>query len=169
MQMADSNSSKIFHSLATLLLLLCFAITAFGQAAAPAITTTRIPGSVTGSQVPDSVAYRMVFLSLSFATTPTKSDLLVQQSVLTATGLKDADATALLRATADFKTKYASLYSQLGTSMLPSAQSFRTMRDGLVQGVLANLQRDLSPDGLTAFSAYVANEKNHIETVPELN
>jgi hypothetical protein len=165
--MIQMTRLKVAQRVGSALLLLSFA--SAQTTTTPTTSQVRMPGAVTGAQVPDSVAYRMVFLSLSVPVKPTKDDLAIQKSIAASIGLNEADTAALLLDVSDFKTKYADFYAQLGTSMIPTALAFRSRRDGLVQEGRSDLQSHLSSAGLAGLDAFVVREKNRIETVPEQN
>lgn len=125
------------------------------------------PGSVTGDAVPDSVAYRMVFISLSVPANPSASDTAAQASKVNAIGLSPVDSTALVADVSGFVGAYSSIYQQWKTKTLPAGASASSQRDGLINSIKASLQHDMSAAGWTAFSAYVTNQKVRIHTVPE--
>jgi hypothetical protein len=124
-----------------------------------------IPGSVTGAQVPDSVAYRMVFLALSTPRSPTPTDLTVQKGYASAIGLSDEDVVALLKDTKNFRNDYAVAYAQVDDARPYTLPVFLARRVDLVTETHASLVRDLTPDGMAAFEAFVQGEKDRIETV----
>jgi hypothetical protein len=59
--------SRVTQFVSVLFLLACVG----GVSAQTTSTVTHLPGAVTGTQVPDSVPYRMVFISLSLPANPT--------------------------------------------------------------------------------------------------
>jgi hypothetical protein len=107
--------------------LVLFSVVCFAQKA---------PLEVTGPSIPDSVAYRLVFLSLSLPDSVSPLDVLALNQRLSNWGLGDVDKTEVIQAATDFKAAYQGL--------TPSGTDFQSARAGLVSATLIRLQQRLT-------------------------
>jgi hypothetical protein len=127
---------------------------------------------VTGDQVPDLVAARMVIHSFSLPSNPPMTDIQSRQSLIGAVvGLTADDATIVEQAidaglSGNFQDAYVSICtaSQNGTI---SSTSYKQQRDALVTSIQNNVHAQISADGWSKLSAFVTAQKQFIFTVLE--
>lgn len=117
-----------------------------------------VDGSVNPNLIPDRTAYRLVLISLMLPTSPSEHDLARQKAHLLQIGLSSADQTILVQAVAAFATSY-SAWEQAPAHTDDQAWA-------IVQNTRAQLQTQLSPDGNSKFSAYVALAKRRMIAKP---
>jgi len=165
---------KVFLGLA---LLCAGACSLFGQ------TTQTLcdlfPNCVTGSAVPDDVAYQLVFLSAAVPNNPTQEQLKRQQNIIAAIGLTDDDAAFLTSSLVGFRDSYINLYTSFVADIVNGADFnirgnlFLAERAALVSKVQTTLQNGLSPSdpsvgtdgGYAILDSFVQGSKVHMETV----
>ncbi|MDE3111264.1 MAG: hypothetical protein KGL02_15175, partial [Acidobacteriota bacterium] len=117
-----------------------------------------IDGSVNPSLIPDRTAYRLVFISLTLPASPSQHDLARQKAHLLQIGLSSADQTTLIQAVATFATSYSAWQQAPGHT---DDQAWT-----IVQNTRSALQAQLTGDGNSKFSAYVALAKTHMIAKP---
>lgn len=117
-----------------------------------------IDGSVSPNLIPDRMAYRLVFISLTLPASPSQHDLARQKAHLLQIGLSSADQTILLQAIAAFATAYSSWEQAAGHT---DDQAW-----AIVQNTRNALESQLSADGNSKFSAYVALAKRQMIAKP---
>jgi len=125
-----------------------------------------IDGSQHPELIPDSIAYRLYFITV--ASMPAN----VQRSQLTSAGLSPTEVQAASKILADFKTAWDGLrngYNQSvaaseSTGVPPNGGQFALQRDVLVANTRAALQKVLSASGMQKFDAHVQGEKARMKT-----
>lgn len=133
----------------------------FGQTSST--SSTGIPpgwvdGSKTPNLVPDRAAYRLVFINLVLPASPDQNAITRQENHVKRIGLSSADETVLKQALATFNTNYSN-WKQTASATSDQAWAIvQTTRDALTS--------QLSGDGNSKFSAYVALEKIHMIVNP---
>lgn len=150
------------HSVLFLAIALFGASPLFAQASS---TTTNLPpgwvdGSKTPSQIPDAIAYRLVFKSLMVPASPSAKDSSRQEALMNRIQLSAADEAVLKQALVAFSASYS---SWVQTSGHLDSQAW-----ALVQATRTSLQTQLSPDGNSKLSEYVALAKTHIIANPNI-
>jgi hypothetical protein len=133
--------------------------------------TTLVDGAVHPELIPDSVAYRLYFLTHSTGATPTQEDQKRQHAHLAKIGLEDGDLKILIGVLADFRASYDALESQYNHSAEAAAakgeagdiDAFLRQRDGLVQAARDTLKIRLTADGMLLFDIFVRSEKRHMK------
>ena len=138
------------------------AVLLFGISPLVAQTTTKLPpgwvdGSKTPNLIPDRIAYRLVFMSLMLPASPDQTAINRQETRLKQIGFSATDETVLKQTL----TMFASSYSTLKQTNGEAAQTW-----ALVQATRSSLQTQLSADGNSKFSAYVALEKQRMIANP---
>jgi hypothetical protein len=155
-----------------LLAVACFALplNLFSQGFSQAPSTSP-PGLVDGSKnpelIPDSAAYRLVFISLMAKTIPDSGDpkaLARRNAALHATGLSSGDQAVLIQELAGFSEQYKSWQTQLAGPA--NAASRKAQVASLVLATRNALIKQLSPDGAATFVSYVQARKSRMVVRP---
>lgn len=124
-----------------------------------------INGAISPEQIPDAIAYKLVFLSLRAGPSADAVALKHQQIRVHAIGLSEADAaslkTALRQFAVDISLIHTAANSAQGRSETPAAER------RLVEQVREALSTRLSKDGAAKLAEYVHNEKSRMIVVPE--
>lgn len=134
-------------------------VSSFGQTASSNLPPGWIDGSKSPNLIPDRAAYRLIFIRLMLPVSPTQTEIERQQARLQAIGLSDADIKTVQQIVATFAATY-STYKQT-----PGATSNQAW--AIVQVAQSSLLSQLSSDGISKFSAFVALEKTHMCVKPE--
>jgi hypothetical protein len=113
--------------------------------------------AVTNDSIPDSAAYRLVFLSLFPPPAPTLTDIAKRELRLQRVGLASADANTIRPLLDSFSFDYANWQATLG-SQDPSI--IEGDRNKLINSFLLRIEQKLSSDGVTQFKQYVQGEKS---------
>jgi hypothetical protein len=163
--------------LVLLVVVVCFCSGSPGRAQSSATphqhasTSAVIDGAVHPELIPDSMAYRTFFVSISLRVNPTAADQKGQQSRLNAIGLEESDREILAGIMADFRAKHDALiaqYNQAAEAATARGESsdintlFQQL-DQLVQTTQDSLKARLSSKGMTQFDAFVQSEKRHMK------
>jgi hypothetical protein len=135
-----------------------------------------IDGAAHPELIPDSTAYRLLFVVVGEPPNPTPQGVVRQAARLNAAGLTGNDAQAAVGVLATFKTRYADLLAHYNQAVLgaqragpaPDLPSFLAARDALVQSTRCALTSALTPKGAASLSAYVQHEKAHMEVSKEV-
>ena len=136
-----------------------------------ASTSPTVDGAVHPELIPDSMAYRTFFVSISLRVNPTAADQKGQQSRLNAIGLEESDREILAGIMADFRAKHDALiaqYNQVAEAATVRGESsdintlFQQLNQ-LVQTTRDSLKARLSSKGMTQFDAFVQSEKRHMK------
>jgi hypothetical protein len=123
---------------------------AFAQAGAPSPT----PGTI--DQVPDYVAFRLFFAAVAENSSPSPAETARQNDRLKPIQLTDVDKGVLVRTLAGFKNKF------LNGRQVPPGTSL----NAILQGTLAEMQGQMSPDGFHRLYAYVRLQKVYMKEAP---
>ncbi|KAA6457922.1 hypothetical protein DYQ86_21390 [Acidobacteria bacterium AB60] len=133
------------------------------QAQRPDLPPGTIDGATTPQLIPDSTAFRLVFLSLRVPGSPSANDLKNQSSRLKHIGLSDEDAAAAKGIMSSFGTSYdawQTKFGQPGSSIdVPTAKS---EREAIVQETLGRVMKGLSPEGAAKLAEYVQAAKSRM-------
>jgi hypothetical protein len=119
-----------------------------------------VDGSKTPNLIPDRAAYRLVFMRLMLPVSPDATVIARQEARLARIGLSATDAATLKQALAAFAGSYSSWAQTVG---VPSTED---QAWAIVRATQNTLQTQLSSDGNSKFSAYVALEKRHMIVKP---
>lgn len=126
-----------------------------------------IDGTIHPELIPDSIAYRLYFFTLSVGTNATEEDRNRRLMHLHKVGLRETDLNALVATLADFRTKHDVLVTQYNASAdaalarneAPDTAHFLRQLDALVQSTRDTLKLRLTPAGMTQLDAFVQSEK----------
>ncbi|MGH9431863.1 MAG: hypothetical protein ACRD3T_09995 [Terriglobia bacterium] len=130
-----------------------------------------VNGAEHPEQIPDSVAYRLVFLTMAEPEEPTDAQRARQRAYLEKAGLGEQDRISAVIVLANFKTRYDQLDAQYNESVLaanrtkepPGLETFLSQQDELVQETRDALKADLRPEAMDRFDAYVRREKRNMQ------
>ena len=122
------------------------------------------PGIIDGAKspelIPDSTAFRLVFLSLRAPESPSATDLKMQSSRLKRVGLSDDDAVAAKNIINDFGTAYDDWHRKFShVSSSVDVSNARSEREAIVQETLGSIMKQLSPVGAARLAQYVQAAK----------
>jgi hypothetical protein len=124
------------------------------------------PGSINGANTPelisDTIAYRLVFRSLSISANPTVAEHGHQDIRLAALGFSDADKSSFKAVMADFRATFKILQA---ASASTAAADWAKQHDDLIQHSRDQLAQKLSPEAMKVLAAYVAGEKRRMIVV----
>jgi hypothetical protein len=165
---------------ATVLLLSMFAFGAWAQSSPPTyqhnITTPNlIDGAVHPELIPDSVAYRLYFVTVSTGVNPTEAEQTHQRMRIVGTGLKNTDHQTLVSILSGFRAKYDALVDKYNTSAKEAAARNQTTDarpllkeiDDLVQSTRDVISVQLSSEGSAKLHAFVVSEKKNMKMTGE--
>lgn len=130
-----------------------------------------IDGAAHPELIPDSMAYRMFFVSISLGANAAAADQKGQQSRLNAIGLEAGDQEILAGIMADFRAKHDALTAQYNQAAQAATarnepsdiNALLQQLDQLVQTTRDSLKAHLSSKGMTQFDAFVQSEKRHMK------
>ena len=132
------------------------------QPSPPMSATTIIDGSQHPELIPDSLAYRLYFITV------TSLPPNVGMAKLRFAGLSPTDAQAAYAAATTFRTAYDSLSNgynaQVTAGSNPDIIAFGTQRDTLVSNMQTTFQSTLTTLGMQILAADIQNEKKHMKT-----
>lgn len=128
-------------------------------------TTDVPPGYINGAEtpqlIPDSTAFRLVFISLRLPKSPSEADLKRQSSRLkNRIGLADADVVTVKEIMTQFGTSYdawLAKYTQPGAST--DVATATSEREAIVEETIASLIKRLSSEGVAQLSTFVQKAK----------
>lgn len=119
-----------------------------------------IDGAKTPQFIPDSTAFRLVFLSLRVPKSPTDDDLKKQSSHFKHIGLSDADRVTAQNVLTQFDTAYHGWQTKyLQTSNPIDLAAATSEREAIVEETTANFLHQLSPAGATKLVQFVQAAK----------
>ena len=128
------------------------------------------PGFVDGSKnpdlIPDSAAYRLVFLSLKPPDAADQSGLVRQSAALAATGLSAADLETLKQQLAAFAASYKAWQAQAASAQSADRAALHAQVVSLVLATRDAVVKELSPDGVIRLGAYVQKAKSRMVVRP---
>jgi hypothetical protein len=135
-------------------------------------STPTIDGAVHPELIPDSIAYRLHFLTVSTGPNPSEEEKKRQRAHLNKIGLQDLDREILTLILKEFRTKHDALAAQfnqaaevtLARNQVPDTTGFLRQLDELVQLTRDTLKLRLPPQAMTQFDAFVQSEKKHMRT-----
>jgi len=138
-------------------------------------TSDMIDGAVHPELIPDSIAYRLYFLTNSTGLMPTEEDQKRQQAQLGKVGLQDDDLKTLVSVLSEFRATYDALVAQYNRSAQAATarneagdmSSFLRQRDGLVESTRDTLKLRLTPGGILLLDSFVRSEKKHMKVHTE--
>jgi hypothetical protein len=125
------------------------------------------PGVIDGSKepqrIPDSTAFRLVFLSLRIPTSPSPADLKRQSAHFKRIGLSGVDFAASLPIIADFGTAYDEWQTRFDpTSKSIDVAASTSEREALVEATIVSVMHRLSPAGAAKFVQFVQAAKSRM-------
>ncbi|MBB5061190.1 hypothetical protein HDF16_005926 [Granulicella aggregans] len=119
-----------------------------------------IDGSKTPELIPDSTAFRLVFLSLRVPQSPTEGDLKKQEMHFKRIGLSDVDKAAARDVLSHFHTAYHQWQTKyIQTSNPIDMTAARSEREAIVEETTASFINQLSSDGATKLAKFVQSAK----------
>ena len=144
------------------------------QRAAP-VQPVMIDGAKHPELIPDLVAYRLFFITVSEPQQATAEQRARQRAQLLTAGLKEGDLQHASSVLATFKAEYGDLVERYNESVdvanrsgkAPDLQTFLSQQDELVQATREALAGALSPGGMTRFDAHVQSEKRNMRVAKE--
>ena len=130
-----------------------------------------IDGSQHPELIPDAVAYRLYFVTVSETSNASRAAQQRQLAYLSEVGLKDNDLQWTISILEKFKKKYNDLVAEYNESAVaaekeggtPDYQNFVFQRDELVRVTREDLRSFLTADGIASLDAHVSNEKRHMK------
>ena len=130
-----------------------------------------IDGAKQPELIPDAVAYRLYFVTVSETPNASREAQQRQLAYLSKVGLKDNDLQWTISILENFKTKYNDLVAEYNKSAVaaekeggtPDYQTFAFHRDELVRVTREDLRSFLTADGIASLDAHVSNEKRHMK------
>jgi hypothetical protein len=133
-------------------------------------STPTVEGAVHPELIPDPIAYRLYFLSVSTGPNPSDEDQKRQRLHLNKIGLQDLDREIVVLILKEFRTKHDSLADQLNQTseaalarnQVPDTSGFLRQVDELVQLTRDTVKLRLTPQAMTQFDAFVQSEKKHM-------
>lgn len=134
-----------------------------------------IDGSSHPELVPDSVAYRLYFVTASELPNAATEAQQRQLSHLGRIGLHAGDLQETIAILNEFKVEYSALIAEYNATataadvqgIKPDLAGFLKLRDALVQTTRVQLKQKLSLNGMTQFDAFVQSEKKHMKVAVE--
>jgi hypothetical protein len=123
-----------------------------------------VDGSKTPDLIPDSAAYRLVFLNLLGPNSLDQTILAGTYPPIAKIGLSSPDAEALQEALRQFGSAYSDwqkAFEQASRLSIPT-QSLAARVDAIVQDTRDLLQKRLSSSGQAKFASYVKNAKKRM-------
>jgi hypothetical protein len=124
-----------------------------------------VDGSKNPDQIPESAAYRLVFLSLKPPDPTNQTAVAGRAATLRKIGLSAADLAILGQQLVTFAADYKALQTQIVSAATDPA-SLHAQVATLVLVTRNALLGQLSPDGAAKFSAYVQNAKGRMIVRP---
>ena len=129
-----------------------------------------VDGATHPELVPDSTAYRLVFVVLGLPANASAADKQLQMLRLSHVGLNTADTQAAVQALELFNSQYTSIIKNFNDAThlavmnggAPDVAGFALMRDGLVQATRDQLKQALSPQAMAALDSFVQQEKTRM-------
>jgi hypothetical protein len=147
---------------ATLLVLCCSP--SFAQQSSMAMKVRVIEGSKTPELIPDSTAYRLVFVGLSEPPDATAAQIARETRKLSRLDLTEGERAVFTAVLADFHTKYTALRGQYKNApWLSRSQPYKPLREALVADTVAQLEKQLTPTGLARFRTFVKDAKQKMQ------
>ena len=163
--------------LATIVFLLVYTLASAAQTNPPPAhqhnVTAVVDGATNPDQIPDAVAYRLYFVSVSENPTPSADEAKRQHAHLGKARLSETDIQAASKVLANFKLAYAALIDTYNHSpeVLNNTNDglslFLAKRDALVQETRDALKAVLTQDGMGAFDTNVKREKTHMKVAAQ--
>lgn len=160
------------HLLPLLIVGLFASFVAAQTSAKPNHVHTHTAGSapLTGANVPDIVAQRLVLINLGVADSlnAKTDDLVAQRAFIGSIGLSSSEQAALLRIANDFAATWKARFEAHNRDLtsgiaLPMAQ-FKTERDALVKTKMDEVAGALTPYGFARFTTYIQMQKQFMQT-----
>jgi hypothetical protein len=129
-----------------------------------------IDGSKTPWLIPDAVAYRLFFLTVSEAPIPSEGQIRRQRSRLVQANLTEDEYRAVSTSLSEFKLhqaafelRYSQIADQLGSV---DETSLAKERDAIVESTRQELRNRLGPDAMSRLEAPIQREKRNMKIVP---
>jgi hypothetical protein len=124
-----------------------------------------VDGSKNPELIPDSAAYRLVFLSLSTPPASSQHSILKQNALVARIGLSVEDQAILKQVLIEFTAQYTewqAAWQQPGAAY----SQLTSQAEAIVEQAESALAAQLSPDGNTKLGAYVQNAKKRMAVKP---
>jgi hypothetical protein len=119
-----------------------------------------IDGTKAPQRIPDSTAFRLVFLSLRVPKSPTADDLKKQSSHFKHIGLSDIDKVTAQNIMTQFDTAYDDWQTQyIQTNSPVDVATATSEREAIVEETIASFMSQLSPAGATKLAQFVQAAK----------
>jgi len=155
--------------------MLMFAFGAWSQSSPPEHQDPApdlIDGAVNPGLIPDTVAYRLYFITVSETRNAPPEARKRQLAYLSKVGLNENDLSSIISVLESFKTSYNELVARYNEAAAaaaekegktPDYETFVFKRDMLVQTTREDLHAVLSANGLASLDAFIKNEKRHMK------
>jgi hypothetical protein len=154
--------------------MLMFAFGAWSQSSPPEHQVPApdlIDGAVNPGLIPDTIAYRLYFITVSETRNAPPEARKRQLAYLSKVGLNENDLSSTISVLESFKSSYNELvarYNELAAAAekegkTPDYEMFVFKRDMLVQTTREDLHAVLSANGLASLDAFIKNEKRHMK------
>ena len=149
------------------------------QAASPPTATASPPDMIDGAKhpelIPDSIAYRLFFLTVAEPADATTEQRARQRAWLRTAGLKDEHVQSAAAALETFKSQYDELVARYNESVRvaneaganPDSATFLSQQDELVESTREALRAAISPEVMERFDAHVQREKRNMRMAKE--
>ena len=126
-----------------------------------------INGAITPDLIPDSVAYRMVFLSLAEPSTASTEQVDRQHIKLSHLHLNQSDEQSLVTVLVLFQDQYTTMLDTFNktfsSGQAPDTASLHAERDDLVQNTRNLLAAQLSSAGMLMLDTFVRGAKRNMK------
>jgi len=153
----------------------CAACTARSRPSVSVTPSDIIDGAKNPELIPDSIAYRLVFISVAGPAIPSLKDMDRQRAHLRDAGLRTAEISRAAGLLAVFGDRYGDLVTQYNESVQvandsgeePDLTTFLSQLDQLVESTREALAAAISPEAAKHLEAYVQSEKRNMRMTKE--
>jgi methionine-rich copper-binding protein CopC len=148
--------------LLSVLVLIACSMFAQEQSHAHRVPTASIVGAHDPSAIPDSVAYRLVFLAFSEPLSPSSEQIRRQNSKLSSINLSPSDQTRIKEIIGRFQNDYQSLEAEFKAKKSATDSrgiEFSQRQSDLVNNTKATIESHLTSEGKEKFAQFVQREK----------
>ena len=125
--------------------------------------------------IPDSIAYRLFFLTVAEPADATDDERARQRAWLRTAGLKDEDVQPAAAVLETFKSQYDELVARYNESVRvaneagadPDSATFLSQQDDLVESTRDALKAAIGPEVMARFDAHLQREKRNMRMAKE--
>ncbi len=125
---------------------------------------------LTGANVPDIIAQRLVLINLgrAYSQTAKPDDLAAQRAFMASIGLSAFEMASLKQIVNNFAATWNARIEQqnrdTASGIASPMSQFKAERDALVAETVAQIQQAVTPYGFSRFLMYVQNQKQFMQT-----